>query len=85
MPRALISVSTTVPEDRRDAYLSIASAQQRKVAAAGGNYWLFENAEKPGQFEMYFEAPDRETLERVARHVGSGLEQGPIYVEVKLN
>jgi hypothetical protein len=86
VPRALISMRATVAEAGRDAFLSTAAAQRRKVVAAGANYWLFESADAPGQFETFVEASDRETLDQViAAHAGPGLGRAPVFVEVKLN
>jgi hypothetical protein len=84
--RALITTRTTVPGQHREAYLSVAADQRRKVTEAGGNYWLFENAEQSGDFMMFFEAPDRASLDHVVNKLGwDGLEHVPVFVEVKLN
>ena len=86
MPRALISTRTSVPADRRDAYLAIAAEQRQRVVSAGGNYWLFENAGDSGDFMTFFEASDRSALDRVVgAQAGLGLESAPVFVELKLN
>jgi hypothetical protein len=85
MTRALtIQRTLVIPPDRAKFALRL-QAKYAYYAAAGCQYWVYEEAGLPGAFLEFFEAPDAATLSRAhASAPDRVLDPARIYHEVEL-
>lgn len=80
--RALAMRHTAVPTGERDAFRTRARAARLHYTGAGCRYWMYEEAELPGVYVEFFEAPDKDTLVRA--HSTTKQPPSRVYVEVDL-
>jgi hypothetical protein len=86
VPRALVIKRTIVPLPERGRYMERLSKRKTYYAAAGCNFWVFEEAALNGAFVEFTEAPDRDTLQAaIAAAPDQLLDANRIYQEVSLS
>lgn len=85
MSRALTSQRSVVLGAERETFLKKLRARRDYYTQAGCNYWVFEEANMPGAFVEFIEAPD---IKRLRSALVKAPERGPgsarIYEEVEL-
>jgi hypothetical protein len=69
---------------QNEAFRGRAARSKAHYAAAGCNYWLFEEDGAPGSYVEFVEAPDRETLLAARRAAPSQRAAAPTFTEVRL-
>ena len=85
MSRALTLQRTVVPAGERKKFLAKMQARHAYYAGAKCQHWVFEEADLPGAFIEFIEAPDGETLAGVlAAAPDPVVDRGRIYTEVEL-
>ena len=85
MPRYLTIQRTLVTPAERERFFARIKQKQEYYARAKCKFWVFEEADLPGAFLEFFEAPDADTLARA--HAGAPdpvLDANRIYSEVEL-
>ncbi|MBM3908826.1 MAG: hypothetical protein FJ363_12230 [Gemmatimonadetes bacterium] len=85
MARVLSMQRTVVPPAEREAFRARATARAAHYAAAGCQYWVFEEIELPGAFVEFTEARDAEMLR--AAHASAAeppLDPARLYAQVDL-
>lgn len=85
MPRALTLQRSIVPANDRKKFLDKLGKRHSYYAAAKCTHWVFEEADLPGAFIEFIEAPDGETLaQALAEAPDPVVDRGRIYREVEL-
>jgi len=86
MSRALTIQRTLVTPPERDRFREQLRRKREYYAKANCRYWVFEEAELPGAFLEFVEAPDPETLVRAhERAPDRVLDSNRVYREVELS
>lgn len=55
MPRFLVMAERAVTEVERAAYLQTLAVRRERAAAAGANFWVFEQLDRRGRFMEFIE------------------------------
>ena len=77
---------TNVPAAQRAEFRARARRSHQHYTGRGCHYWLFEESQRPGAYVEFFEAQDRDTLERAHDDAPvPAAESARLYVEVELN
>jgi hypothetical protein len=85
MPRALTLQRTVVPAGERKKFLAKAMARHVYYTGAKCKHWVFEEADLPGAFIEFIEAPDGEALaQALAGAPDPVLDRARIYQEAEL-
>ena len=85
MPRALTMQRTIVPAAERKRYLARLRERKEYYERANCSFRIFEEAELPGAFIEFTEAPDRKVLAAAHANAPEALvDPSRIYVEVEL-
>lgn len=85
MARALVMKRTIVPLPERARYMERLQKRKSYYAAAGCNFWVFEEASLSGAFIEFTEAPNRDTLQAaLAEAPDRVLDANRIYQEIAL-
>ena len=86
MARALTIQRTLVTPGERDRFAERIERKRQHYSQANCRYWVFEEAELPGAFLEFVEAPDPETLVRAhERAPDRVLDPNRVYREVELS
>lgn len=86
MARALSVHRTLVTPGERDRFLERMERKQEHYSKAKCHFWLFEEANLPGAFLEFVEAPDEATLARAhAAAPDPALDIARIYRQVELS
>lgn len=86
MPRALSMRHTIVPAAEKADFRERARQSLAHYSGKGCNYWLFEEAGLPGAYLEFFEAGDRDTLQRAHGDAPMPvLDSARLYIQVELN
>jgi len=83
--RAVSMRHTVVPSAEREAFHRQATASRAHYSSSGCRYWLYQEDGLPGAYVEFFEAPDKETLQRAQRAAGpAATTTSRLYIEVEL-
>jgi hypothetical protein len=85
MPKALTVHRTLVTPTERERFYERMKRKQQHYAKLKCHFWVFEEADLPGAFLEFVEAPDAETLARAhAAAPEPALDPARIYTQVEL-
>ena len=80
--RAVSMRHTVVPSGDRDAFRTRSREARTHYTSAGCRYWVYEEDDLHGAYVEFFEAPDKETLEKA--HLTAKQPPSRLYIEVDL-